>query len=192
MAANLEVLVRRDGPLDYERAVRYVVDVARQLAACYPPCPEHADVRPGNIVISESGSARLVTLRNRVTPFFSGSESRCLTEAGEPAALEFADYLPPERALNGKRIDGRADVYSLGCLLYFMLTGRPPFAEGSISARLLAHQSRKPEPIGKMRPDVPAGLVAVCEKMLEKRPGDRFATVADLISAVSEWGEFDQ
>jgi serine/threonine protein kinase len=110
-----------------------------------------------------------------------------LTMANEENVLGTADYLAPEQALNSHEADHRSDIYSLGCTLYFLITGGPPFPEGSISERLLKHQTAKPEPIFKTRPDAPPSLVDICETMMSKKPDERFQSAGDVAARLKEW-----
>lgn len=98
-----------------------------------------------------------------------------------------ADYLAPEQALDSERIDGRADIYSLGCTLYFLLVGQAPFPTGTITERLLKLQIAEPQPIGDIRPDVPAALVKICETMMAKKPSYRYQSAAEVISDITTW-----
>jgi eukaryotic-like serine/threonine-protein kinase len=101
-------------------------------------------------------------------------------------SADAADYLAPEQAINGQVVDGRADIYSLGCTLYFALTGHPPFPAGTIAERLMAHQLREPEPIAVARPDAPPDLVATCRRMMAKNIAHRFQSAAEVEQALGE------
>ena len=110
-----------------------------------------------------------------------------LTMANEENVLGTADYLAPEQALNSHEADSRSDIYSLGCTLYFLLTGGPPFPEGSISERLLKHQTARPETIFKSRPDAPPSLVDICETMMAKKPDERFQSAGEVAAQLKGW-----
>src|SRR5204862_3474902 len=86
-------------------------------------------------------------------------------------------------------IDGRADLYSLGCTLYFLLTGVPPFPKGSAAERMLKHQTRRPVDIRKRRPGVPDALVHLCSRLMEKQPDKRFATAGEAADALGDFLE---
>jgi hypothetical protein len=111
--------------------------------------------------------------------------SERLTSKG--ALLGTADYLAPEQWEHPESADIRADIYGLGCTLYHLLAGRPPFdndRNSAILARMRAHQEQPPPPIAKARPDVPPGLAAILNRMLAKDPADRFQTPAELAEAL--------
>ena len=86
-------------------------------------------------------------------------------------------------------VDIRADIYALGGTLYFMLTGQTPFPDGTIAAKLVAHQTREPQPVESFRPDVPAGLLAVLRKMMAKDPADRYQEPIEVAEALAEWAD---
>lgn len=96
-----------------------------------------------------------------------------------------ADYLAPELALNSHKADQRADIYSLGCCLFFMLTGRPPFEGGSISEILLKLQTELPTSPHAINPMVPESLADICLKMMAKKPSDRYQTIQELKAALA-------
>src|SRR5579884_101755 len=111
-----------------------------------------------------------------------------LTERYEQGAvLGTVDYLAPEQAQNCHAADIRADVYALGGTLFFLLTGQPPFAGGTLRQKLIWHQIKPAPPVTEARPEVPAGLAAVVARMLAKEPGERFQTPAEVIRALRPW-----
>ncbi|MEK6247750.1 MAG: hypothetical protein N2C12_06185, partial [Planctomycetales bacterium] len=98
-----------------------------------------------------------------------------------------ADYLAPEQAVDSHNVDERADLYGLGCTMYYMLTGHPPFPEGTLPQRLLAHQTKKPPTILVDRPDAPRDLLAICEKMMQKKREDRQESAAEVAQQMVDW-----
>ncbi len=95
------------------------------------------------------------------------------------------DYIAPEQAREAHDVDIRADLYSLGCTFYFLLTGQPPFPKGSLGAKLLKHQMDEPEAIEQLRADMPENVVRIVRKLMAKKPEDRFQTPAELIHALA-------
>jgi serine/threonine protein kinase len=109
---------------------------------------------------------------------FSNDGLNSLEIAQEESVLGTADYLAPEQAVNSHSVDARADVYSLGCTLYFLLTGQPPFPDGTLQQRLMAHQKEQPKSILELRPGAPRDLVGICQQMMIKSPTRRIQTAA--------------
>src|SRR5205823_5926043 len=101
----------------------------------------------------------------------AGDGSGTLTETG--AVMGTPDYIAPEQARDSHDVDIRADLYSLGCTFYFLLTGRAPFPTGTMTAKLLQHQMDEAEPVEQLRPEVPAGVAMVVRKLIAKRAADR-------------------
>lgn len=95
------------------------------------------------------------------------------------------DYLALEQVLNAHQVDIRADLYSLGCTLYFLLTGRPPFAGGTLAETLLNHQMEQAVPVDRLRPEVPADVAAVVKALMSKRPEDRSQTPSELVAVLT-------
>jgi serine/threonine protein kinase len=173
---TLRQIVERAGPLDYKRAARYAEEVAVQLAGLHAIGQLHNNVRPGNIFLNASGAAQL-----------GPPETSIESEPKLESLAELVDCLAPERALSGRRIDARADIYSLGCTVYFLLVGQAPFPQGSIAERVLKHQSAKPQAIIQFRPDAPGQLVDICERMMARKPSDRYQSAAELGSKIASW-----
>ena len=103
--------------------------------------------------------------------------------------LGTADYLAPEQAVNSHNVDSRVDIYGLGCTLYYVLTGRAPFPEGSLAQRIAKHQREMPDDIRVSRTDCPVELVAICNKMMAKDPGHRYQTCQEVSQVLSDWAK---
>jgi serine/threonine-protein kinase len=187
-AISLKVLVTHDGPLDVKTAAQHIEEVARQLEGFHSSGVPGLCVSPSVIFVDETGIARLA-----VCPIFppvesdKSSFSLSFIPGVERARLELVDFLAPEAALRSQSIDARSDVYSLGCTMYFLLTGRSPFPNGSVAERLLQHQTATPDTIQSLRPDVPSALVSICETMMAKKPSERFQTAKEVGDAIEAW-----
>jgi hypothetical protein len=112
-----------------------------------------------------------------------GEKERGVTQVG--AVIGTPAYLAPEQAVDARAADIRADLYSLGCTWYYLLTGQPPFEAASFTELLLKHQFEQATPVERRRPDVPPGVAALLRKLMAKRPEDRFQTPAELIDALA-------
>jgi serine/threonine-protein kinase len=117
----------------------------------------------------------------------AAQEEESLTVVHNENVLGTADYLAPEQALNSHTVDHRADIYGLGCTLYFLLTGKPPFPDGSLAQRIAKHQREMPPPIRKSRSDVPGELEGICVKMMQKEPQYRYQSAADVAEALRKF-----
>jgi YVTN family beta-propeller protein len=175
---DLARLLGAQGALDPERAVDLVAQLAAALDAAHERGLVHRDVKPSNVLISSIGAQESVYLVDfGITEDLQSSER--LTETG---AVGTGAYLAPER-IRGERVDGRADVYSLGCVLFECLTGEVPFPRPSEVAELYAHLEDDPPRVSDRRPGLPEELDAVVARALAKDPGDRWQTCADLAEA---------
>ncbi|HJQ81849.1 MAG TPA: serine/threonine-protein kinase [Lacipirellulaceae bacterium] len=181
---DLHQMVSGQGPLDYDTAADYIAQVANGLQHAHEMGLVHRDIKPANCLVDRHNTVKLLDLG---LAKLIEDDQTSLTMANEENVLGTADYLAPEQALNSHEADNRSDIYSLGCTLYFLLTGGPPFPEGSISERLLKHQTAKPESIFKARPDAPPSLVDICETMMSKKPDERFQSAGDVAARLKEW-----
>jgi serine/threonine protein kinase len=181
---DLHQIVAQNGPLDFDTAADYIAQVANGLQHAHEMGLVHRDIKPANCLVDRHKTVKLLDLG---LAKLTEDDQASLTMANEENVLGTADYLAPEQALNSHEADQRSDIYSLGCTLYFLLTGGPPFPEGSISERLLKHQTAKPESIFKTRPDAPPSLVDICETMMSKKPDDRFQSAGDVAARLKEW-----
>ena len=180
---DLHQTVSQDGALQFTTAAQYVAQVARGLQHAHEMGLVHRDIKPANCLVDASKTVKLLDMGlAKLT-----DDETSLTLANDENVLGTADYLAPEQALNSHAADARADIYSLGCTLYFLLAGRPPFPEGTISERLLKHQVEEPTSLLKLRPDCPLSLVNICMRMMSKKPEGRPQTAGEVSELLNEW-----
>jgi hypothetical protein len=145
----------------------------------------HRDIKPANLLLHRNGTVKILDLG--LAMFFTDQRSDNVTAKPEATVMGTVDYLSPEQSVNSEAVDIRADIYSLGATLYYLLTGRPPFTEGSTTQKLLWIHMKEPTPVRELRPQVPEGLAAVLRKMMAKEPGERYQTPAEVVAALEPW-----
>lgn len=182
---SLHELVIKNGPLDCVSAVEYMRQAAEGLSHAHRIGMVHRDIKPGNLLLDEKGTVKVLDLG--LARFFDDKEENSLTVKHDEKVLGTADYLSPEQALDSHNVDIRSDIYSLGCTLYFLLSGKPPFPDGTLAQRLMAHQTKQPARIRDKRPDVPESLIAILDVMMAKKPEDRYQTARDTAQALADW-----
>jgi serine/threonine protein kinase len=174
---DLQTTVKQDGPLDYETAADYIAQAADALAHAHEAGLIHRDIKPANLLVDNKGQVKMLDLG---LALFRDESQPSLTIAHDENVLGTADYLAPEQAVNSHNVDARADLYSLGCTLYYLLTGHPPFPDGTLAQRLLAHQRDTPPAIYIDRRDAPRELVEICTKMMAKSADRRVQSAREV------------
>jgi ABC-type transport system substrate-binding protein/streptogramin lyase len=178
---DLREILKREGALSGERAVDLVAQIASALDAAHELGLVHRDVKPGNVLVQESETGEHAYLCDFGLAKHVSSVSSL---TGERAFVGTIAYISPEQ-IEGGTIDARADVYSLGCLLFECLTGQAPFARESELAAVYAHLNEQPPRASDIQPGVPEGFDAVVAKALAKPPDDRYASCGELAAAAA-------
>jgi len=177
---TLADVLRRDGPMNPDRASVVAGEVATALQAAHDTGLVHRDVKPGNVMIDDENRVKVMDFG-----IARAAADDTLTQTG--VVLGTASYLSPEQA-QGLPVDARSDIYSLGCVLYEMLTGRPPFVGDTPVSIAYKHVNEEPRPPSELNPSVPAHLDAAVRRSLAKDPHDRFPS-ADAFRAALAGGQ---
>jgi serine/threonine protein kinase len=200
---DLARLVKEKGPL----AVPLACDCVRQAALGLQHAHErgmvHRDIKPQNLMLTTLGQIKildfgLARFASEVVPNVALAEAEnegaataelglSVTKSG--LVLGTADYIAPEQADDSNKADHRADIYSLGCSLYFILAGAPPFPDANLKEKLRSHALRQPPALSLVRTDLPPGLEAVVAKMMAKDPAARFQTPAEVAAVIAPFAD---
>ncbi len=182
---SVENLVKKNGPMNFVEAADVIRQAAEGLHHAHTAGLVHRDIKPGNLLVNGQGTVKLLDLG--LARFFKEDGEESLTIKHDEKVLGTADYLAPEQAVDSHNVDQRGDIYSLGCTFYCALTGHPPFTDGTLVQRLLAHQTRQPPSIRVDRPDISESLLEIVEKMMAKRREDRYQSARELADALTVW-----
>jgi serine/threonine-protein kinase len=203
--ANLDRIIAHNGRLPVAPACDYARQAALGLQHAHERGMVHRDLKPGNLMVARPssngaaadqaesqerfghwGTVKVLDLGLALVPQAAAAATAGfdLTRAG--FSLGTVDYMAPEQVLDAHRVDIRADLYSLGCTFYEMLSGKPPFPDGSAIDKLACHRSKEPPPLQEKRPDLPGPVVEVVNKLLAKKPAQRYQTPGELSGLLSE------
>lgn len=181
---DLHTLVTEDGPLSYVQAADFVAQAAVGLQHAHDQGLTHRDIKPANLLAGVDGTLKILDLG---LAKFHDDSLPSLTIAHEDNVLGTVDYLAPEQAEDSHQVDSRVDIYGLGCTLYFLLTGHPPFPKGTLAQRVLKHQKQEPAPVRHERPDVPFQIEDLCRRMMIKDPRKRIQTAVEVAEELVRW-----
>ena len=181
---DLQQSVKKNGPMEFAAAAEYVRQAAEGLGHAHSNGLIHRDVKPANLLVDRKNVVKVLDLG---LARFTDEDRASLTVQYDENVLGTADYLAPEQAIDSHGVDARADIYSLGCAFYFLLTGHPPFPDGTLPQRLMAHQRQQPPSIVRERPGAPPDLAEICMKMMAKKPVDRYQSMDDVAQALRHW-----
>src|SRR3954470_5004561 len=176
---DLRELLHREGEFEPERAIRLVEQVAAALDSAHEAGLVHRDVKPGNVLVRQEEEGEHAYICDFGLARHVSSVSSLTGERGFVGTI---DYVPPEQ-IQGATLDGRADVYSLGCVLFELLTGKRPFDRESELSVVFAHLNDPPPQVTALRPELPATFDDVVATALAKSPDERYATCGELADA---------
>ncbi len=179
---SLDRLIRDRGPLPVAEACDYAAQAAQGLQYAFEHGMVHRDIKPHNLMRTPEGQVKVLDFG--LAHFVSEvAPDNPMTELG--TVMGTPDYIAPEQARDAHAADIRADIYSLGCTLYHLLAGSPPFPEGTFVQKLAAHLERAPKPLSEVRTDVPPALAQVLDRMMAKDPARRYQTPAEVVDALT-------
>jgi formylglycine-generating enzyme required for sulfatase activity len=183
---DLARLVKEKGPLSVAEACDCARQAALGLQHAFEKGMVHRDIKPHNLLRTTDGVLKILDmgLARFSLGAADGESSSSLTQDG--ALMGTPDYIAPEQARDSKNADIRADLYSLGCTLFYLLTGRVPFGGGTLTEKLLSHQMDPVPDVRQLRPDVPEAVGQVVTTLMAKKPEDRYQAPAETVKALEE------
>lgn len=185
--SDLGKVVRERGPLPFNVAAEFIRQAAIGLQHAHEHGMVHRDIKPGNLILTTRADApstvKLLDLGLARVVQGAGADSSLLTVEG--FVMGSLDFMAPEQARDSHNVDIRADLYALGCTLYYLLTGQTPFPGGSAYDKMYRHQFEPPPPLENVRRDIPPALSAIVYRLLAKKREDRFQTPAELVEALT-------
>lgn len=178
---DLQLAVQRDGVMTIEETLDAMRQAASGLAHAHGRGIVHRDIKPANLILRADGVLKISDMGlARI-----GWQGEAPNDAGKSRLLGTSEFLAPEQAMDSRAVDGRADIYSLGCTLYFLLTGKPPFPAATHSQRIAKHQTAPIPDIRAERKDCPPTIAQLATRMMAKRPEDRIPSATELLSQLN-------
>lgn len=181
--SDLAAVVKKNGPLPVAHAVNYILQAARGLAAAHAEGIVHRDIKPANLLLETKGTVKILDMG---LARIEGNTTDQAELTGTGAVMGTVDYMAPEQAVSTKHADARADIYSVGCTLFYLLTGKATYDGDSLIAKMLAHRDQPIPRLQSLRPDVPDQVEAVFRKMVAKNLEDRYQTMAAAIADLEQ------
>ncbi len=182
---DLSALVKKNGAFPVAKAVNYVLQAARGLELAHGEGVIHRDIKPANLLLDKKGTVKILDmgLARIESP---GAAQAELTGSG--AVMGTVDYMSPEQAFNTKHADARADIYSLGCTLYYLIAGRATYGGETVVEKLIAHREKEIPSLREVQPDATEQLEAIFKKMVAKNLDDRYQSIAEVIADLERLG----
>jgi serine/threonine protein kinase len=182
---NLYKLVSQEGALSIARAARIFAEIANGLDHAHLRGLIHRDLKPSNLLITPNDHAKVLDLGLALIQGELATDRAVV--GGQGYVVGTMDYIAPEQVDDAAKVDARSDIYSLGCVLYFALTGRPPFPGGDTRQKITRHRTEEPTPIRELNPAVPPAFAAFLGRMMSKSPVERPASCDEVRVELLKW-----
>jgi len=183
--SDLSALVKKHGPLSVEKSVNCILQAARGLEFAHKKGVVHRDIKPANLLLDSEGTVKILDMG---LARIEGDTAGQAELTGTGAVMGTVDYMAPEQARSTRTADARADIYSLGCSLFYLLTGKATYDGETLTEKLLAHQTDPIPSIQALRPDVPEQVEAAFCRMVAKKVADRYQTMSEVIADLEACG----
>jgi serine/threonine-protein kinase len=183
----LDKIVERDGKLTPAMASMYVLQAAEGLSVCHQHGLFHGLLKPSNLMISPEGHVRILDFGIGSLLAETEGESLVDTMSTANSVSSGLDCASPESIMDPTNLTTIGDQYSLGCILYYCLSGRYPFPDGTAVEKMMAHQTKQPTSLRELNPEVPEELVAIVERLMQKVPESRYGNINELMEELRRW-----
>jgi serine/threonine protein kinase len=174
---DLSEPLKKNKPLPVKDVLDYVLQAARGLAHAHAMGIVHRDIKPANLLLGKDGIVKILDMGLARLDDSAGTN---LTQTG--SVMGTVDYMPPEQTMDSKAADHRADIYSLGCTMYHLLTGQPVYESDSLIGKIIAHREEQIPSMRDVRSDIPPRLDQIFQRMIAKKPEDRYQSMQDVVN----------
>src|SRR5579875_2904118 len=181
---TLDKIISREGRLQPEQAAAYALQIAEGLQQCHKEGLFHGLLKPSNLLIGTDTQVRILDFGIGCLLAETEGESLVDTMSTANAVNSGLDCASPESIMDPTNLTPLGDQYSLGCVLYYCLTGRYPFPDGTAVEKMMAHQHKQPKPVKQLNAEVPDGLIAVVDRLMKKSPSERYADCNEVVEAL--------
>jgi serine/threonine protein kinase len=185
---DLSTMVRKHGPFTIDMAMRCLMQTARGLEYAHQQGIVHRDIKPSNLIVAKNGVVKVLDMGlARLEESLTGGAADDQKLTGTGNIMGTIDFMAPEQALDAKEADQRADIYSLGCTFYYLITGQMLHTGDTMMKRILAHRFNPVPSLSTVRDDTPAWVDAIFQKMVAKNVADRYQTMTELLTAIAPY-----